>query len=198
MVVLFSFVIQDCEPVAKWNTVNENVASRAATGGVLQQGLCPWWVQHSMYATVWALIKRGMAQVQAYAIPRKAPASSYARLSSAKVIVTALVFWSGLSGPGINAVNAQPSPVELIASKCPVMQDFLDDLLKDYDDLVRIRKRDENVSRMLLNRLSLSKIETVERLFKCFDFDEETVAGRKRIITKIPVAKLNIPTTPEK
>lgn len=98
----------------------------------------------------------------------------------------------------VTIAAAQPPPMEIIRSKCDVMQDVVDDLIADHADLERVKRRDDDISGSILSRLAASDLGRVERLFKCFDFRERTEFGAREMWGRIPVATLNIPTTSDK
>jgi hypothetical protein len=98
---------------------------------------------------------------------------------------------------GARTVDAQNSLFELINNRCVVLQDILEEIAADFADPQRRMKRDDQVSQSILDRLAGADTETIEKFFRCFSFEERVVNNRVEIVISIPVAKLNVPTTPE-
>jgi hypothetical protein len=116
----------------------------------------------------------------------------------ARATRVAIVLWTVVLAAHLNFAFAQLPPMEVVTSQCSAMQSVVDSLVADHADPARLARRDSQVSPQILDQLIKSDIEQVEKLFRCFSFDERTELGERVMWTSIPVAILNIPMTSEK
>jgi hypothetical protein len=100
------------------------------------------------------------------------------------------------------------APYELISHSCPVLQDVLDDLAKDFSDPARVDVKtgaaNTRVSEAILMRMSNAALDTLEELFRCVKFglvernpsENEKQQGAVRIfVGDIPVAYVKAPVS---